>query len=116
MTPASVKIWRIVATSASSVNSVPERRSNTRSRGLVGGGSVLMSAQQLSNTFRRNSSETFRVLRPDVHSAETNKTNWRSGIPGRWILRVCIVIILIAATKGVNFSGLPIAASANQHY
>ena len=83
--------------------------------GIFTGNALVDRDQQLSNTFRRNSSETFRVLRPDVHSAETNKTNWRSGIPGRWIFRVCMVIILIAATKGVNFSGLPTDASANQH-
>ena len=100
---ASEKIWRIVATSASSVSSVPYRRSSTRSRGLLGGGSVLTRAQQLSNTLRRRSSGTFNVERPEVHRADTNRTNCRSGMPGRWIFRVCIVIILIAAAEGVNF-------------
>ena len=73
---------------------------------------MLTSDQQLSNILRRNSSETFRVERPDVHSAETSNTNWRSGIPGRWILRVCMVIIVIAAAGGVNFTRPLFDASA----
>lgn len=68
-----------------------------------GGGSVLTKAQQASKTLRRRSSGTFSVSNPDVHKADTTSTNWRSGIPGCWIFRDCIVVILDAAAKASQF-------------
>ncbi len=69
---------------------------------------MLTNAQQLSKTLRRRSSGTFNVAKPDVHSADTRRTNCNSGISGRWIFRVCIVIILIATARGVNFPRAPL--------
>lgn len=67
---------------------------------------MLTSAQQASNTLRRRSSGTFSVSNPEVHNADTTSTNWRSGIPGRWIFRDCIVIILAAPAEGSQFTDL----------
>src|SRR5512147_811238 len=83
--PASVSNERIVDRQASSVNSVPSRRSSTRALGSVGGASVWMSAQQRSKIVARSSDGTLSVLRSAVQRADTNRTNCKSGIPGFWI-------------------------------
>src|SRR6266850_7545785 len=83
--PASVSNERIVDRQASSVNSVPSRRSSTRSLGSVGGVSVWMSAQQRSNRVVRSSDGTFSVVSSAVQRADTNRTNCKSGIPEFWI-------------------------------
>src|SRR5438105_2478615 len=80
--PASVSSERIVDRQASSVNSVPSRRSSTRSLGSVGGASVRMSAQQRSKIAVRTSDGTLSVLRSAVQRADTNRTNCKSGISG----------------------------------
>jgi len=83
--PASVSNVRIVDRQASSVNSVPSRRSSTRSLGSVGGASVWMSAQQRLKIVVRSSDGTLSVVRSAVQSADTNRTNCKSGSPGFWI-------------------------------
>jgi hypothetical protein len=83
--PASVSNERIVERQASSVNSVPPRRSSTRALGSVGGASVWISAQQRSNRVVRISDGTFSVVRSAVQRADTNRTNCKSGIPEFWI-------------------------------
>jgi hypothetical protein len=81
---------RMVDTQASSVSSVPPRRSRTRSLGFVGGASVWMSDQHWSKILRRRSSGTLMVLRSAVQRAVTKSTNCKSGIPGCWTSRDCI--------------------------
>src|ERR1043165_1456354 len=83
--PASISNERIVDRQASSVNSVPSRRSSKRSLGSVGGASVRMSAQQRSKIAARSSNGTLSVLRSAVQRADTNRTNCKSGISGFWI-------------------------------
>src|SRR6476660_9629544 len=83
--PASVSNERHVDRQASRVNSVPARRSSTRSLGSVGGASVRMSAQQRSKIEARSSDGTLSVLRSAVQRADTNRTNCKSGISGFWI-------------------------------
>src|ERR1041384_5471576 len=83
--PASVSNERIVDRQASSVNSVPWRRSSTRSLGSDGCASVWVSAQQRSKIAVRSSEGTLSVLRSAVQRADTNRTNCNSGILGFWI-------------------------------
>src|SRR5437868_10096741 len=83
--PASVSRERIVDRQASSINSVPSRRSSTRALGSVGGASVWMSVQQRSKIVVRSSNGTLSVLRSAVQRADTNRTNCKSGILGFWI-------------------------------
>jgi len=80
----------MVDTQASSVSSVPPRRSRTRSWGFVGAVSVWTSDQQRSKILRRRSSETLMVFRLAVQRAVTKSTNCKSGIPGFWTSRDCI--------------------------
>lgn len=93
--PASASSERMVDTHASSVRSVPPRRSKTRSWGFVGGDSVWTSAQHRSKIVRRRSSETLIVFRLAVQRAVTKSTNCKSGIPGFWTLRDCIRMSII---------------------
>lgn len=82
----------------------------------IGGRSVLTKAQQLSNTFRRRSSGTLISVSPDVQSAVTISTNWRSGIPGRWRSRVCIRTLSGEAGRGVNHHPPPRPADHKATY
>src|SRR5688572_23530547 len=82
--PASAKSDRIVETQASSVSSVPCRRSRTRCFGSTGGASVLINAQHRSKILARRSCGTLMDSRFEVQSADTKSTNCRSGIPGLW--------------------------------
>ena len=81
-------------TQASSVSSVPSRRSRTRSFGFVGGGTVWISAQHRSKIVRRNSSETLIVFKLAVQRADTKSTNCKSGIPGFWTSSDCMTLSL----------------------
>lgn len=72
---------------------------------------MLTKDQQRSNTLRRTLSGTFRVVRSDVQSAETMRTNCRSGMPGRWILRDCIMLLLCADARESIPPGEPMERS-----
>ncbi len=87
---ASMRRDRMVDTQASSVSSVPPRRSRTRSCWFVGGASVWTSDQHWSKILRRRSSGTLIVFKSAVQRAVTKSTNCKSGIPGCWTSRDCI--------------------------
>lgn len=91
---ASMRRDRMVDTQASSVSSVPPRRSRTRSFWLVGGSSVWTSDQHWSKILRRRSSGTLMVFKSAVQRAVTKSTNCKSGIPGCWTSRDCIFLPL----------------------
>ena len=98
---ASMRRERMVDIQASSVSSVPPRRSRTRSTGFVGGASVWTSDQHRSKICRRRSSGTLMVVRLAVQRAVTKSTNCKSGIPGCWTSRDCILSPL-STQKGME--------------
>ena len=101
----------MVDTQASNVNSVPPRRSRTRSSGFEGGSPVWISAQQRSKIVCLRSSGTLIVLRLAVQRAVTKRTNCKSGMPGFWTSRDCMTFPLsreVRAESITSKSGTPI--------